>query len=106
MFDALHPFNKKYHREFWALKDISFDVAKGTPLGVIGQNGSGKFTMLQIICSVLQNTSGTFTIDGRVSALLELGTGFNPEFTGRQNVLMNGRVAGFSKAEMEERIPL
>ncbi len=106
LFEALHPFNKKYHHEFWALKDISFDVSKGMTLGIIGQNGSGKSTLLQIICSVLQPTSGTITVDGRISALLELGAGLNPEFTGRQNVLMNGRVVGFSKAEMEERLPL
>ncbi len=104
--EALHPFNKTYHREFWALKDISFDVHKGMTLGIIGRNGSGKSTLLQIICSILQPTSGAVTVDGRISALLELGAGFNQEFTGQQNVLMNGRVAGFSKVEMQKRIPL
>ena len=99
--EALHPFNKTYHREFWALKDISFDVHKGMTFGIIGRNGSGKSTLLQVICSILQPTSGAVTVDGRISALLELGGGFSPEFTGQQNVLMNGRVAGFSKAEMD-----
>jgi ABC-type polysaccharide/polyol phosphate transport system ATPase subunit len=104
--EALHPFNKKYHREFWALKDINFEVPKGTTLGIVGRNGSGKSILLQIICSVLQPTSGTVNVNGRVSALLELGAGFNPEFTGRENVLLNGALMGFPRAEMEERLPV
>ena len=106
MKEALHPFRKKYHREFWALKNISFDVEKGTTLGIIGQNGSGKSTLLQIICSVLQATEGEVSVNGRVAALLELGAGFNPEFTGRENVRFNGSVMGFSADEMSERLPL
>ena len=106
MKEALHPFRKKYHREFWALKNISFDVEKGTTLGIIGQNGSGKSTLLQIICSVLQATEGEVEVKGRAAALLELGAGFNPEFTGRENVIFNGSVMGFSEKEMNLRLPL
>jgi len=105
LFEALHPFNKKYHKEFWALKDINFEVEKGKTLGIIGRNGSGKSTLLQIICSILKPTSGEVTANGKISALLELGSGFNPEFTGRQNVLMKGMLMGFSAEEMKKRLP-
>ena len=104
--EALHPFDKKYHREFWALKDVSFEIQKGSTTGIIGKNGSGKTTLLQIISSVMQPTSGTVAVDGKISALLELGAGFNPEFTGRENVVLNGTFLGFSKQEMKERLPL
>ena len=104
--EALHPFKKKYHKEFWALKDVNFDVLKGATVGIIGRNGSGKSTLLQIICSVLQPTSGSVIANGKISALLELGAGFNPEFTGRENVILNGVIKGFSKEEMKERLPL
>jgi ABC-type polysaccharide/polyol phosphate transport system ATPase subunit len=104
--EAFHPFNKKYHREFWALTDINFAVEKGQTIGIIGRNGSGKSTLLQIICSVLRPTSGAVEINGRISALLALGAGFNPEFSGRDNVLLNGALLGFSKAEMKERMPV
>jgi ABC-type polysaccharide/polyol phosphate transport system ATPase subunit len=106
LLEALHPFKRKYHREFWALKDISFEVPKGTTLGIVGRNGSGKSTLLQIICSVLKPTLGTVTVNSRVSALLELGAGFNHEFTGRDNVILNGALMGFTRREMEERLPL
>ncbi len=101
--EALHPFRKKYHRDFWALKDVSFDVRKGETIGIIGKNGSGKSTLLQILCGVLQPTEGEVVVNGRVSALLELGAGFNPEFTGRQNVYLNGAIIGFTKEEMDDR---
>ncbi len=104
--EALHPFKKKYHKEFWALKDVSFEVPKGATIGIIGRNGSGKSTLLQIICSILQPTSGSVIVNGKISALLELGAGFNPEFTGRENVILNGVIKGFSKDEMKERLPL
>src|SRR5437870_3041083 len=86
----------RLHQEFQALRDVSFEVAPGSTLGVVGRNGSGKSTLLQILAGVLQPTTGSYMADGRVVALLELGAGFSPEFTGRENVMLNGTIMGFS----------
>ena len=103
--EALHPFRKRYHHEFWALRDVSFEVRRGEVVGILGKNGSGKSTLLQVICTVMQATSGEVSVNGSISALLELGAGFNPEFTGRDNVVLNGAIMGFSRKEMLRRIP-
>ena len=95
--------SKSYAQEFWALRDISFEIMKGETMGIIGRNGAGKSTLLQIICGTLTPTSGEVQVHGRVAALLELGAGFNPEFTGRDNVYMNGAIMGLSKVEVDER---
>jgi lipopolysaccharide transport system ATP-binding protein len=105
LLEALHPFGKRYHHEFWALRDVSLQIEQGEILGILGRNGSGKSTLLQIICGVMQATSGEVEAKGRIAALLELGAGFNPEFTGRDNIILNGAIMGFSRKEMLRRLP-
>ncbi|MDX9994558.1 MAG: ABC transporter ATP-binding protein [Rhodocyclaceae bacterium] len=94
---------RRYHREFTALQDVSLDIRKGETIGIIGHNGSGKSTLLQLICGILKPTSGSIAVRGRVSALLELGAGFNPDFTGRENAYFQGAIMGLDEAEMDGR---
>jgi lipopolysaccharide transport system ATP-binding protein len=94
---------RQYFREFWALRGVGFDVPKGETVGIIGRNGSGKSTLLQIVCGTLAPTAGEVRVHGRVAALLELGSGFNPDFTGRENVFLNAMVLGLTHEQIEER---
>lgn len=93
--------SNKYHQEFWALKNISFEVKKGSTVGVVGKNGSGKSTLLQLICGVLSPTSGNIDVNGRIAALLELGAGFNPDFTGKENIYLNATILGLTSHEID-----
>lgn len=100
----LWPGKKKFYTEFWALKNINLCVNKGEAVGIIGLNGSGKSTLLQLICKILAPTEGQVIVNGRIAALLELGAGFNPDFTGRENVYLNGAILGFDKSAIAERM--
>ncbi len=95
---------KKYFRDFWALRDVSLEVKRGEVLGIIGRNGAGKSTLLQAICGTATPTSGSVTVSGRVAALLELGAGFNPDFTGRENAFLNAAILGMTRTEIAERM--
>lgn len=99
----LHQPQRNYFREFWALKNVSFEIRKGEVVGIVGRNGSGKSTLLQLICGTLNPTRGNIQTSGKIAALLELGSGFNPEFTGRENVYLNGAVLGLSKDDIASR---
>ncbi|MCO7614696.1 ABC transporter ATP-binding protein [Pseudomonas chlororaphis] len=103
LLQLLRPRGKQRYREFWALKEVSLEIRKGEALGIIGRNGSGKSTLLQLICGTLTATTGSLSSHGRIAALLELGSGFNPEFSGRENVYLNGAVLGLKRAEIEAR---
>ncbi|MEZ5558726.1 MAG: ABC transporter ATP-binding protein [Pseudomonadales bacterium] len=101
--EALHPFGKKYHQLFFALRELNLEIAKGEIVGVVGRNGSGKSTLLKLISSVLTPSSGDVTVNGNVSALLELGSGFNPEFTGIQNIHFYATILGLTRREIADR---
>lgn len=102
--ESLSPAHKSYHKDFYALNGLSFSVEKGQTVGIIGTNGSGKSTILKIITGVLTPTEGTVAVDGKISALLELGAGFNMDYTGIENIYMNGTMMGYTKKEMDEKL--
>ena len=105
LLEAMSITKKTYHKKFFALDKISFEIEKGTTVGIIGTNGSGKSTILKIITGVLNPSSGSVEVDGNISALLELGAGFNMDYTGIENIYMNGTMMGFSREEMEKKLP-
>jgi len=100
---SLFRHRRRFYREFWALRDVTLTVKRGETLGIVGSNGSGKTTLLQMVCGTLRPTAGRISVSGNIAALLELGAGFNPEFTGRENVYMNAAVMGLSRQEIDER---
>ena len=104
LLELVHPFRRKYHKDFAALDDLSFTIRRGESVAFIGKNGAGKSTLLKAITGILTPTSGTVDVHGKVSALLELGTGFNPELSGRENVFFSGAIMGVSRAEMNQRL--
>lgn len=103
--DWLTPTSLSFHRDFWALRDITFHIKSGSAVGIIGVNGAGKSTLLKILAGTTKPTSGSFHVEGKVAALLELGMGFHSEFTGRQNVMLNGRLLGLTSDELEAKMP-
>ncbi len=103
--EMLNPFGRRYHKEFYAIKDINLEISKGEKVGIIGRNGSGKSTLLKIISGITIPTAGKAEVDGQLSTLLELGSGFNPYYTGYENIYFYGLVLGISKKEMNEKLP-
>lgn len=103
--ELLSPSGRPLHKEFWALRDVSLQVGRGETLGVVGPNGCGKSTLLQIVSGILPPTRGRVATEGRIAALLELGAGFNPEFTGRENVYLNAEIMGLERSEIDRRFP-
>jgi ABC-type polysaccharide/polyol phosphate transport system ATPase subunit len=104
LLEALHPFRKQYHHEYHALKDISFEIKRGESVGIIGKNGAGKSTLLKILTGVMTPTSGTVEVKGKIAALLELGSGFNPNLSGMENIFFQGAIMGFSEEEMKSKV--
>jgi lipopolysaccharide transport system ATP-binding protein len=102
--EALNPFKKKYHKDFFALKEISFSIKKGEVVGILGKNGSGKSTTLKIISGVLTQSSGSCVVNGKITALLELGAGLNPELTGIENIYLSGSIMGYTQAQIENKL--
>ena len=103
--EALNPFGHRYSKDFYALKNVSFEISRGETVGIIGKNGAGKSTLLKIITGVLTPTSGEVHINGSIASLLELGAGFNPELSGIENIFLNGMLMGRTKREMSNLLP-
>jgi len=102
--EALNPFKKSYHQDFFAMDNVSFEIKKGETVGILGRNGAGKSTLLKMITGVLTPTVGSVQVNGKIASLLELGAGFNPEMTGLENIYLNGTLMGFSREEMDEKV--
>lgn len=103
--EALHPFGRSFHTDFFAVHDVSLTIERGESLAIIGRNGSGKSTFLKLVTGVITPSSGHLAVNGRVAALLELGAGFNPEYSGVENVYLNGTIQGYTRAQLEKKMP-
>jgi ABC-2 type transport system ATP-binding protein len=103
--EKLLYWGKEKSEEFWALRDINLSIPEGASIGLVGRNGSGKSTLLKLISKILYPTTGAITVKGKMSTLLELGAGFHPDFTGRENIYLNGSILGFTRKEIDEKLP-